>query len=98
MSKRVAQGMAERLTAAAIKRDGNVLERGFKSHYQLRAALDPDDPDPRETKPGDVDGFVTTAGRFVDRDQAKSVALAAGQISKHWERASRPLLSSDINW
>lgn len=88
----------ERLTAAAIKRDGDVLERGFKSHYQLRSALDPNDPNPREGKPGDVDGFVTTAGRFVDREQAKKVALAAGQISEHWERATRQLLSSDINW
>lgn len=98
MSKKVAQGMAERLTAAAIMRDGEVLERGFKSHYQLRLALDPDDPDPRMTKLGDVDVFLTSAGRFVDRDNAKGVAIAAGQISSMWKTGTRKLLSSDSNW
>lgn len=90
--------MTEKLTAAAIKRNGEVLERGFKSHWQLRAALDPSDPDPRMPKLGDTDGFVTSAGRFVDRDNAKAVAIAAGQISPMWKTGTRKLLSSDINW
>lgn len=88
----------EKLQAAAIVRDGAVLERGFKSHWQLRAALNPDDPDPRIGLPGDVEGFVTTTGRFVDRDEAKTVGLAAGQIGTMWKDAKRALLSSDINW
>lgn len=90
--------MSERLKAAAILRDGQVLERGFRSHYQLRRAIDPDDPDPRISKLGDVDGFVTTAGRFVDRSEARTVAIEAKQISPEWKNAGRQLLSSDINW
>jgi hypothetical protein len=90
--------MSERLKAAAILRDGKVLERGFRSHYQLRQAIDPDDPDPRMGQLGDTDGFITTNGRFVDRDEAREVALAAGQIHPSWKTAARKLLSSDINW
>lgn len=90
--------MSERLKAAAIMRDGNVLERGFKSHYQLRQAIDPDNPDPRMSMLGDIDGFVTSTGRFVDRDEARTVAIASGQIHKSWETAQRALLSSDVNW
>lgn len=92
------QPAGEKLRAAAILRDGTVLERGFKSHYQLRMAIDPNDRDPRNPKPGDTDGFVTTEGRFVDRDEAREVAITAGQIHPSWKTATRKLLSSDINW
>jgi hypothetical protein len=88
----------ERLKSVAILRSEEVLERGFKSHYQLRLAIDPDDPDPRMPKLGDIDGFVTTTDRFVDRDEAKEVAIAAGQIHPSWKSATRKLLSSDVNW
>lgn len=90
--------MTEKLVAAVIKRNGEVLERGFKSHYQLRMAIDPNDPDPRHGQPGDIDGFMTSDGRFVDRADAKRVAIAAGQIGASWKGATRQLLSSDINW
>jgi hypothetical protein len=86
---------SERLRAAAIMRDGTILERGFKSHWELRAALNPERDNHTETVPGDIDGFVTTTGRFVDRAEAQEVAFAAGQISALMRR---PLLSSDINW
>lgn len=90
--------MTERLKAVAILRDGEILERGFKSHYQLRQAIDADALDHRTSNPGDTDGFITTEGRFVDRDEAKDVAIAAGQIHPSWKTAQRKLLSSDINW
>jgi hypothetical protein len=48
--------------------------------------------------PGDIEGFVTTNGRFVDRREAKDVALAAGQIHSSWKTATRKLLSSDVHW
>lgn len=86
----------ERLTAAAIQRNGEVLERGFKSHYQLRAALGDTDPVCRQS--GDVEGFMTSTGRFVNRFEAKDIAIQAGQISDGWRDATRQLLSSDINW
>lgn len=90
--------MSEKLHAVAILRDGEVLERGFKSHYQLRASIDPSDPDPRHGKPDDVDGFVTSTGRFVNRDEAVPVGIASGQLHASWKTAKRPLLSSDIDW
>lgn len=95
---RATGGRTERLVAAAIKRNGEVLERGFKSHWQLRAALDPNDPDPRTGLPGDVEGFVTSTGRFVDRAAAVHVGVASGQLHERWRAGGRPLLSSDINW
>jgi hypothetical protein len=90
--------VTERLKAAAIMRDGQMLERGFRSHWELRQALNPNDPDPRIGAPGDIDGFVTSEGRFVDRNGAREVAIAAGQIHQSWKAAKRALLSSDINW
>jgi hypothetical protein len=78
--------MTERLKAAAIMRNDEVFERGFRSHRELRQALGDDDPD--KGKPYDVDGFVTTEGRFVDRYDARAVAIAAGQIHP----------SSDVDW
>jgi hypothetical protein len=86
----------ELLTAAAIFRDGSVLHRGFRSHYELRASLGDDDP--LHPRPGDIEGFVTSTGRFVGRLEAKSVGIASGQLSERWQRVSRPLLSSDIRW
>ena len=48
--------------------------------------------------PGDIEGFVTSTGRFVDRDQAKAVGIASGQLGRMWRDGARKLLSSDINW
>ena len=86
---------AERLRAVAILRDGRVFERGFKSHWELRAALNPELMDYTQTIHGDVDGFITTSDRFVDRTEAQEVAFKAGQIHSMMRR---PMLSSDINW
>lgn len=86
----------ERLVAAAIIRDGVVESRGFKSHWQIRAALG--DEDPTENFRGDPEGFLTSAGRFVTRDEARAVGVVSGQLSPMWKTAVRPLLSSDIDW
>lgn len=83
----------ERLSAVAIQR-GNEVHSELKggSHKMLRDMLDP------WMTPSDVEGFVTSTGRFVDRQEAKGVAIEAGQISHHWKAAQRDLLSSDIAW
>jgi hypothetical protein len=86
-------GTTERLAAAAIIRDGSIESRGFKSHWQIRAALG--DENPQQRKRGDEEGFVTSTGRFVDRDEAQDVAVASGQIPS---RQGRTLLSADIDW
>lgn len=88
----------ERLVSVAIMRNDEVLDRGMKSHYQLRMALNPDDPNPSLGQIGDIDGFMTSKGRFVDRDEARDVALLSGQIHPSWRTASRDLLSSDVDW
>ncbi len=90
--------MTERLTCVAIRRGGEVLQRGFQSHWELRYSLDPSLLDPRQTVSGDEDGFYTSEGRFVDRSDAVEVAVNAGQLSPGWLRAQRKLLSSDIDW
>lgn len=88
----------ERLITVAIKRNGKIHDRGFRSHYQLRIAMNPDDAFPNETKSGDVDGFMTCCGRFVDRDDALKIAIEAGQVHASWKTATRKLLSSDVLW
>lgn len=82
---------AERLVSVAIKRDGVVHSSGFKGHAQLRAALGDDLPG--SPLAGDVDGFMTSTGRFVTRAEGKEVAIAAGQCRP----MARELLSSDID-
>ena len=87
--------MTERLVSTAIKRDGK-LWQGFKSHWELRNAMG--DLDSTKSKPGDEEGFVTSADRFVSRREAIDVGIAAGQLDRQWLGALRALLSSDINW
>ncbi len=83
----------ERLVAVAIERDGETHSRGFKSHADLRAALG--DADPYTRKRTDLEGFMTSKGRFVTRREAKDIALSSGQIAGEMRR---DLLSSDIDW
>lgn len=92
---RTEQAAMERLRCAAITRGGEVLERGFKSHYELRLALT-GNGDKRE--PGDIEGFMTTSDRFLTRREAVSVGIACGQLDQSWRGAGRELLSSDISW
>ncbi len=87
---------AERLAAAAIIRNGETHSGGFKEHWRIRALLG--DENPTTSNLYDTEGFMTSAGRFVTRDEAREVALECGQIDRQWRDASRKLLSSDINW
>lgn len=88
----------ERLVAVAIRRDGEVLGTGhkFRAHWELRDSLG--DKDTKNGLSGDEPGFLTDSGRFLTREEAVPVAVAAGQISDRWLRVERDLLSSDINW
>lgn len=79
----------ERLTAVALKRNGHT-HFGHRSHLELRRSLGIDE------RPTDETGFWTSTGRFVTRDEAVPIGVAAGQIPRHF--SGRPLLSSDINW
>lgn len=88
----------ERLLAVAIIRNGEVRSTQFcRSHRELRQIIDPDG-DPNVSLPGDLEGFVTTNGRFLSRGQAVRVGIDAGQLDQRWREARRELLSSDIDW
>lgn len=82
----------ERLTASALIRDGEIHSRGFKEHWQIRAALG--DADPYRKSPADQYGFMTSEGRFVTRSEAMAIGEKSGQCV----RMGRELLSSDVNW
>jgi len=86
----------ERLASAALIRDGQTHCGDFKEHWRIRALLG--DENPTTSNLNDVEGFLTTTGRFVTRDEARAVAIECGQIGPQWRDASRKLLSSDINW
>lgn len=85
----------ERLVSVAIQRDGKTHD-GLRSHYELRCSLG--DTNHVARRLDDVEGFMTSKHRFVDRDEAREVAIAAGQIGPGWKDAKRSLLSSDIEW
>lgn len=88
----------ERLVSVAIARGDDVIAKGFRSHYELRASIDPPGVDHSKHVEGDVDGFLTSTGRFVERPEAKVVAIRSGQIDPSWAQTRRDLLSSDVNW
>lgn len=83
---------AERLISAAIVRNG-VCHGSARSHADIRRALG--NTPPYERAPGDIEGFLTSRNRFVDRDTARSIAIAAGQVAPSF---NRELLSSDVRW
>lgn len=86
----------EKLFSVAIKRGDRVWDGGRGGHAKLRRSLDPDCPDPYNTVPGDIDGFIVApSGRFVDREEAKTIGMRAGQVTMDM---GRELLSSDIDW
>ena len=88
-----AQKAPERLVSVAIVREGRVHSRGFKSHAQLRAALGDAEPYRDMVRPRDVEGFLTSLGRFVNRREAVHVANESGQCRGRVGE----LLSSDID-
>lgn len=88
--------MTNRLVSCALIRDGVTHSRGFKEHWQIRAALG--DADPYQKKMTDEYGFLDSLGVFHDRLEAILVAVDAGQLDRSWERIPRELLSSDLRW
>jgi len=80
----------ERLVSVAIKR-GDDIHKWFRSHAELRSSLG--DKNPYEPTPGDIAGFWTSEGRFLQRHQANRVGHAAGQC----QIIGREFLSSDVD-
>lgn len=87
---------SERITAAAIRFHGTVvsLPPPARHHHCIRAAVHVGYDDWR---PGHEQGFITSDGRFVDREEALRIATAAGQIID--DDSTRPhigLFSEDV--
>lgn len=85
--------MSERIIAAAVMFDGVccVLPPPARHHTILHAIHD---LRPNLTIGPDEQGFVTDRGRFVDRTEAKELALIAGQMIL--PRAHKHLFSEDL--
>jgi hypothetical protein len=88
--------LTNRIVSCALIRDGETHSRGFKEHWQIRAALG--DTDPYQKKMTDEYGFLDSLGVFHDRYEAIPIAVDAGQLNARWLELPRELLSSDLNW
>ena len=93
------QGSMERIVGVALMRNGAMLMGNGKytSHAELRHAINPSLFCSESVK-GDIEGFVTSRDRFVNRDEAKSVGVASGQLRPIWKNSNMKLLSSSIDW
>lgn len=94
--------VGERLRCVGIIRGDKTYGHGFgfRSHWELRAAIDAAEGKPRKAdyrrgEPGDIDGFITTDGWFLNRREAQDFAVKSGQLSG---QLGRELLSSDLKW
>lgn len=86
---------AERLVNAAIMRGSNEIHTAdgtARSHWEVR--FDLGDEYPNRRNPDDIEGFLTSTGRFVTRFEAQIIGEASGQCRPQ----GRELLSSDIDW
>lgn len=82
----------ERLIECAIMLPDGSVQHGFRSRAQLRGSLGW--AHPSQPMRGTRDGFWTSHGRFVSRDEAKVIGEETGQTQPQ----GRELLSSDIRW
>ena len=86
----------ERIVGVAIRRrDGSVCELAAPSrhHHVIRRLADEGEPIPVRGE----QGFVTDAGRFVDRTEAGRLADANGQAHRtDGSRPGGPLFSEDL--
>lgn len=84
----------ERIVAPAVQDRTGKIHTGGAMHMNVllnaMAAGHKFDPEGSDT----VDGFVTSKGRFVDRDEAAKVAAAASQIPQ--DRKNKVLMSEDL--
>lgn len=79
--------MSETIAAAAIQCEGEVysLPRPNRHHHILwrwAEVLAPQPQGAQLARARGVQGFVTSAGRFVERIEAGALAMEAGQLTK----------------
>lgn len=87
----------EKLVGCVLRRDGVEYgrDRQYRDHASLRREIGGTDLfDPYKPVAGDICGFLTNRGNFLDRRHARAIAHMAGQATS----SGRELLSSDIDW
>lgn len=75
--------MHEIIVAVAINRAGEIwtLPKPARHHHVIKAMNDVHPAKGRLLVAEGVQGFLTSAGRFVDRPEAAQIARQAGQIA-----------------
>lgn len=73
------EGAAEKIAAAAIKR-GDEIFTG-RTHIDAITKMEERYPKWFDSEVPVNDGFITDAGRFVERDEAGRIASEAGQLA-----------------
>jgi hypothetical protein len=82
----------EKVSHAAIVRNDGILEIGMGHADIIRRC-------PYGTcKAGSKMGFVTSTGRYVDRDEALKIALESGQVNKDMKTLRKSGLISENIW
>lgn len=87
---------AEKVVAAAVRFGGQVFTGVMHFHAREKAKEEfPDFPH----RDGEVqeEGFLTSTGRFVDRDEATDIADKADQL-KEGSEDDTPLQSQNVNF
>lgn len=95
--------MSEKIHQAAILRDGDIwtLPKPARHHNILWAMHDVDNNSTPDKRPKIIaargeQGFVTSAGRFVGREEAYAIAIQSGQIK--FPASAPPKLYSEDVW
>lgn len=87
------------IATAAIRRnsDGKIftLPRPARHHSLIAMMIKAGEQRPIGQEPRYTQGFVTDDGNFVNRDEAKEIALAANQV-KNGKTISKTLTSEDL--
>lgn len=86
--------MKERIAAAAIRMQG-VVFTGIRHHLIMHDMRHTHFCKKEHVNDG-VQGFITTTGRFVGREEARVIADAAGQIRYPLPNASERLYSEEL--
>ncbi len=88
--------MVETIKEAAIQHEGKVFTG--RNHPTIGIAMVANGDCKRPYPCGDAQGFVTSTGRFVGREEAMRIALAAGQVVYGDTSGQKDTLySEDIN-
>ncbi|MDD5318797.1 MAG: hypothetical protein PHF79_03215 [Candidatus Pacebacteria bacterium] len=91
----VEQEKNEAISAAALEYEGEL----FTAHSHAEAFLLLEKARPNFIDSEVHDGFITTTGRFVDRDEALEIAKQTQQVSpSRLKRGENVLDSKEINW